>query len=134
MYTTPMERETVLTAVMLVNITGEMSVRAFSPVDKDIDGLFSFIDEGDDTDFASNLTIPTNFIRSSSTLHLIGLDGNRHVDLGVMLLPTDQSNTHFSGTLFTQPEDAGAVVSQSSVPFKLEVCTPKPVYSAISST
>lgn len=104
----PMGRETVLTAVtwsdesgafpVWTNISGDMSVWAFPPVNKDVGGSGPFIDEGDDIDFAPNSTIPPHFTYYRfpnascfvispdghpntfrlfpSTLNLTGLDGN----------------------------------------------------------
>lgn len=204
----PMGRETVLTAVawadeagafpVWTNISGEMSVWAFPPVNKDLGGSGPFINEGDDLDFAPNSTIPPHFTyyRFSnvssfaisppghpntlrlfpSTLNLTGLDGNsaaqgqtyvgrrqqdtlftyrvdieyspsaldeeagatvfltqnHHLDLGVVLLPANESTTYFSGTTFTQPEDPAALVPQiryrgiSSVSVSGSVVAPVP--------
>lgn len=43
------------------NISGEMSVWAFPPVNKNVGGSGPFINEGDDIDFAPNSTIPPHF-------------------------------------------------------------------------
>lgn len=170
----PMGRETVLTAVtwaeddfpVWTNVSGEMDVWAFPPVNKDIPGPGPFINEGDDIDFAPNSTIPAHFTYwrypntssftispeghpntfqlNPSTLNLTGLDGNyagpegqtfvgrrqqdtfftyrvdlehytpsvldeeagvtvfltqnHHLDLGLVLLPANESTTAFAGT------------------------------------
>lgn len=104
----PMGRETVLTAVtwadeagafpVWTNVSGEMSVWAFPPVNKNIGGPGPWINEGDDIEFRPNSTIPAHFTYyrfpnassfvvspsehpntlrlSPSTLNLTGLDGN----------------------------------------------------------
>lgn len=59
------------------------------------------------------------------------LTQNHHLDLGVVLLPVNESTTKFSCTTFTQPEDASTLVTQIRYRGISSVSIPAPIVAPV---